>query len=299
MVFGLRPSPAILGATINHHLDTRQENDPKIVEHFRQSFYVDDLVSGAQNDEKAFQIYEESKEIMSTGGFSLRKWHSNSTSLMQSINNSEEKVVSSFSEIKAGVIEEDLSYAKESITGESTPTKKTQTKVLGNFWDTETDMLLFNFNELSEYAKSLPATKRSFLKWSSKTLDPLGLLTPFTIKLKIKFQELCLAKVNWDEKADEKLCVTMKNLISELAFLNNFPVPRCYFLTNLQPSVAQIHGFSDASERALVAAVYLRTVYENGTIDVNLIASKAQVAPTKKQTIARLELLGRRFLQGL
>jgi hypothetical protein len=48
--------------------------------------YVDDLVSGAQNDEKAFQIYEESKEIMSTGGFNLRKWHSNSSSLVNPIN---------------------------------------------------------------------------------------------------------------------------------------------------------------------------------------------------------------------
>ena len=61
LVFGLRPSPAILGATINHHLDTLQENNPEMVEHLRESLYVDDLVSGAQNDEKAFQIYEESK----------------------------------------------------------------------------------------------------------------------------------------------------------------------------------------------------------------------------------------------
>jgi hypothetical protein len=54
--------PAILGATINHHLDILQENNPEMVEHLRESLYVDDLVSGAQNDEKAFQIYKESKE---------------------------------------------------------------------------------------------------------------------------------------------------------------------------------------------------------------------------------------------
>ena len=183
---------------------------------------------------------------------------------MKSISSSENKVVSSSSKTKAGkpdIIEEDLSYAKEVIAQESTPTNETQIKFLGNIWDTEIDMLLFNFDELIEYAQSLSMTKRSFLKWSSKIFDPLGLLTPFTIKLKIKFQELCLAKITWDEKADEKLCVTMNNLISELAFLNKVPVPRCYFLTNLKPAVAQIHGFSDASERAFAAAVYLRTVY--------------------------------------
>jgi hypothetical protein len=196
LVFGLRPSPAILGATINHHLDSLQENNPEMVEHLRESMYVDDLVSGAQNDERAFQIYEESKEIMSTGGFNLRKWHSKTSSLVNPINALEDKVVSSSPDNQPGVIEEDLSYAKESIAQESAPGNKTQIKVLGKIWDTNTDMLLFNFEELIEYAKSLPMTKRSFLKWSSKIFDPLGFLTPFTIKLKMLFQELCLAKTS-------------------------------------------------------------------------------------------------------
>jgi hypothetical protein len=133
-------------------------------------------VSGAQNDEKAFQIYEESKEIMSTGGFNLRKWHSNSSSLINSINALEDKVVPSSPDNQPGVIEEDLSYAKESIARESAPANKTQIKVLGKIWDTNTDMLLFNFEELIEYSKSLPMTKRSFLEWSSKIFDPLGFL---------------------------------------------------------------------------------------------------------------------------
>jgi hypothetical protein len=286
-VFGLRPSPAILGATINHHLDTLQENNPEMVEHLRESLYVDDLVSGAQNDEKAFQIYKQSKEIMSTGGFNLRKWHSNSRSLMNSINALEDKVVSSSPDNQPGVIEEDLSYAKESIAQESAPANKTQIKVLGKIWDTDTDMLLFNFEELIEYAKSLPMTKRSFLKWSSKIFNPLGFLMPFTIKLKMLFQELCLGKTSWDEKVDEKTCATINNLRSELAFLNEVPIPRCYFLPNLKPAVVQIHGFSDASERAFAAVIYLRTLYENGTIDVNLIASKGTILARLESNISK------------
>jgi hypothetical protein len=113
---------------------------------------------------------------------------------MHSINALEDKVVSSSPDNQPGIIEEDLSYAKESIAQESAPANKTQIKVLGKMWDT--DMLLFNFEELIEYAKSLPMTKRSFLKWSSKIFDPLGFLTPFTIKLKLLFQELCLAKTS-------------------------------------------------------------------------------------------------------
>ena len=58
-----------------------------------------------------------------------------------------------------------------------------------------------------------------------------------------------------------------------------------------KPVCRQLHRFSDASEQA-IAAVALRTVYEAGDLDVRLIASKTKVAPLKKQSIPRLELMG-------
>lgn len=45
--------------------------------------------------------------------------------------------------------------------------------------------------------------------------------------------------------------------------------------------------------------VYRRTVYKYGSIEVGLVASKTRVAPTKKQTIPRLELLGTIILSRL
>ena len=47
------------------------------------------------------------------------------------------------------------------------------------------------------------------------------------------------------------------------------------------------------------AVVYARTVYENGNVDVKLMASKTRVAPLKKQTIPRLELIGATLLANL
>ena len=61
LVFGLRSSPAILGATIQHHLKKHEKQEPEIVEHLKKSLYVDDFVSGAENDEKALEIYKGSK----------------------------------------------------------------------------------------------------------------------------------------------------------------------------------------------------------------------------------------------
>ena len=48
-----------------------------------------------------------------------------------------------------------------------------------------------------------------------------------------------------------------------------------------------------------VAVVYLRSIYEDGRIDVNLVASKTKVAPLKKQSIPRHELLGATILVRL
>ena len=75
LVFGLRPSPAILGATINHHLELYEDQHPEMVNTIRSSLYVDDLVSGAQDDDEAFTIYKSARKIMSAGGFNLRKWN--------------------------------------------------------------------------------------------------------------------------------------------------------------------------------------------------------------------------------
>ena len=52
-----------------------------------------------------------------------------------------------------------------------------------------------------------------------------------------------------------------------------------------------MHGFSDASERAYAAVVYLRTEFSNGETQVNIVTPKTRVAPIKRQSIPRLELL--------
>ena len=82
LVFGLRPSPSILGFTIKHHLAKYSQSEPKLVEVLENSFYVDDLITGEDSVEESFQIYKGSKQIMATGGFNLRKWHSNSDELL-------------------------------------------------------------------------------------------------------------------------------------------------------------------------------------------------------------------------
>ena len=199
------------------------------------------------------------------------------------------------------VMEETESYTKTTIGQETTVTKDKCVKVLGVLWDTENDTFTFEFSGLVQYARSLPATKRSVLKVTSKIFDPVGFLTPFVIKMKALFnlfQELCVEGSEWDDELKDGLRTKWNTILVELNTLNDLRIQRCYFKSTEKPMKIQLHGFSDASI-AYAAVIYMRSLYESGNIEVRLVASKSKVAPLKGQTIPRLELLGANILARL
>ena len=167
LVFGFRPSPAILSSTIRHHLETQKDADPQLIESLKKSLYVDDFVSGADNEKEACEISPNAKLIMQKGAFNLRKWNTNSSNLKEMF--SEESSPNS-TNLKT-VAEEDESYAK-TVPRTLIKTNSNKVKVLGSIWNTASDTLEFNFLDLVNEAKSLPPTKRSLLKISAKIFDP-------------------------------------------------------------------------------------------------------------------------------
>ena len=84
-------------------------------------------------------------------------------------------------------------------------------------------------------------------------------------------------------------------LICELQTLNSVTILRCYFhdkssrIKSVEP-----HCFSNASEKAFAAVIYLGSIYKDGRVDVTLVASDTKVALSKKQ--CRLDSLGARIL---
>ena len=76
-------------------------------------------------------------------------------------------------------------------------------------------------------------------------------------------------------------------------------VPR-YLFYSVQKNVLliELHGFCDSSMKAYSALCYIRVITKNG-IFVNLLYGKAKVAPLKKISILRLELLSCVLLANL
>ena len=302
LVFGLKSSPSTLGYVINEHLSKFENSNPDVVKLLKNQLFVDDLAGGANSVKEAFEIFESSKEIMKRGGFNLRKWKSNSPDLMKLIQNDETKSKndSKTDETSMSVREDDESYAKKALGPQTVAEVNDKAKVLGLNWDMKSDEFYFDFQELIEFANTLPPTKRSVLSLTAKIFDPLGFLTPVTVKLKEMFQVLCVENVNWDDELEVDMRNKFHSIIFEIQRLQDVKLPRCLFETKAaKPTEFEVHGFSDASSAAYAACVYLLTRYDDGTVCVNLIASRSRVSPIKTQTIPRLELLGALILSRL
>ena len=82
----------------------------------------------------------------------------------------------------------------------------------------------------------------------------------------------------------------------ELSSLSTKDIPRCYFPKTASMVSVQLHGFSDASEKAYCGVIYMRMIDSLGNVHVSLVMSKTRVAPIKRLSIPRLELCGAEFL---
>lgn len=162
------------------------------------------------------------------------------------------------------------------------------------FWDTQIDTLGFNLG-VNRIPKDLVCgsrkpTKRQFLSIVMSIYDPLGLLSPFTLKSKILMQEIWRSGVDWDEQIRDEEHVGWSAWLKALRGVETCCVPRCITPKNQLYSGVQLHAFCDASATAYAASVYARFSIDSAPAHVVLIMAKSRVAPLKPLSIPRLEL---------
>ena len=144
--FGLTSSPTILSSVLQHHFSKHQDRLPDLVSLLKDSFYLDDLATGASNDEEANRIYEQSSDLMSQGGFRLRKWHTNSEALRERIMTKEDPTIT------RNEVSETVPDSPDNLVDHATPGSKQESqensessphsvKVLGVGWNYKTDTL--------------------------------------------------------------------------------------------------------------------------------------------------------------
>lgn len=135
-----------------------------------------------------------------------------------------------------------------------------------------------------------PATKRGVVSTVSSIYDPLGFVSPYTIRAKMIFQDECRRRRDWDEPLTEDNIEAWEHWRKDLKELTNFRIPRRYTPAGIvHRSSVQLHHFCDASQRAYGMVSYLR-IENEGSIQCSFVFGKAKLAPLEQQTIPRLEL---------
>ena len=131
------------------------------------------------------------------------------------------------------------------------------------------------------------------LSLTPKVFDPMGLLAPFIIRAKIQFQELWSRGLQWDDKLPDDILDQWRAWKAELIYLDEVRIPRYLPLGLEVSSGIELHALGDTSLKAYAygSAVYARVEDVSGQARTQLLMSKSCVAPIKKISLPRLELL--------
>ncbi len=102
-----------------------------------------------------------------------------------------------------------------------------ESKVLGMSWDADNDLIRYisKFKNFQEFFKILEIdenpvwTKRLILQLSATVFDPLGLISPYTVKARSILQELWKVEVGWDDKIPDDYSKHWQDWLDELFLL--------------------------------------------------------------------------------
>ncbi|XP_047987201.1 uncharacterized protein LOC125227053 [Leguminivora glycinivorella] len=274
VTFGVASAPFLALRTLRQLAIDEAANFPLASQVLLNEVFVDDVVTGADTVEDALTLQHQLTSICKAGTFELRKWTSNSSEFLSHLN-------------------DDASNHDDALILSALDTD-TSVKVLGLKWNPKSDTFTYQTDKVANGSRK--CTKRIMLAEIAKIYDPLGFLSPVTVFVKHLIQLLWASGSGWDAVPPQNISDLWFRFIDELPLLQDIALPR-----HVLPSTHQVslHGFSDASEKAYAACVYIRVVDPNGAISTHLLIGKTKVAPLKRLTIPRLELCGAHLLSKL
>ena len=274
VLFGLTPSPFLLGGVLEYHLNSWAKKYPEEVKRLRRSFYVDDLLTGGQNLQQMQERKKIAEEIMRDATFELHKWHSNKPQLEDDPPHSSD---------------EERSYAKRQLQ-----VQPNESKLLGVKWNKDKDTIAVQF-PTTDSDTSHTATKREVLATLAKVYDPLGLASPTTLQGKQIYRDVCDVKASWDAPIPDSVKSRWEKWKESLPVEVNTQRPLAPY--HEQVDSFKLHAFGDASTIGVRAVVY-SVVHQKSGGTQSLVTAKARLAK-KDLTVPRSELVSAHMATNL
>ena len=276
-LFGNGPSPAVATYGLRETVaQGEEEYGEEVVNFVRRNFYVDDGLASLPTAQQAVRLVRNTQAALATSNLRLHKVVSNSIDVMEAF-----PMADRAKDVR------DLDLRSDSLPAQ---------RSLGVYWNLENDAFTFRVS-----LPEKPFTRRGVLSVVNSVYDPLGLAVPVMLEGRKLLQQLVVmgkrtsdnTPLAWDDPLPEKLAhqwLCWKNSLQEL---QDVSVPRCYKPKDFGPITrAEIHAFSDASQEAIGASVYLRLFNEAQEVTVSFVYGQAKLAPVRPTSIPRLELCG-------
>ncbi|XP_029155926.1 uncharacterized protein LOC114928760, partial [Nylanderia fulva] len=194
--------------------------------------YVDDILTGVKCTNDAINLITQLKNLLNSGGFELHKLHSNCKEIVN----------------KFATIDSDEKSSSVKITVDTI-------KTLGLNWNPERDIFHFSSQLINNSIK----TKREVLSAISKLFDPLGLISPISIRAKLIMQGTWSSNLNWDDQLTHEIQQAWDAYADDLKEIHAIEIPR-RVISSSNANQFYLHAFCDASLKAYGACVYLQTI---------------------------------------
>ncbi|XP_055928745.1 uncharacterized protein LOC129959875 [Argiope bruennichi] len=260
VTYGTSCAPHLAIRTIKQLALDEASDFPLASEMVLRDLYMDDGITGAPDIQTAQILQQQLIKMFARAGMSLHKWTSNSQELLNSFPTSNPE--------------------------NTFPIDEQVSKALGMHWKPFEDLFIFTV----KYENESILTKRTVLSVIARLYDPLGLLGPVISKMKIFLQKLWLQKLTFDDPLPPAIGKEWSHLVQSLRALELVKIPR--WILNENPAKLILHCFSDASEAAYGAVIYLQCISANNIVTSRLVCSKSRVSPLRTVSIPRLELCG-------
>ena len=281
-LFGNIASPNGSQKVLAENCKLHGEDMAEATESILNSCYMDDVGDSREKQEQAVKLVEQLVTLFEKCGMPVRKFLTNSPEVLKKIDKNLLAKQITFNDVNDAIYD--------------------VAKILGMQYDAQGDVFKFvrRFEDFEEFiswknrgtetmVKPEDWTKRLMLRASASIFDPLGLLSPFTVRSKVLLQNVWRMKKDWDDSLPPEICKTWLEWLRGVFDISKIEIRRWTHYKSKRH--LQIHCFCDASEDGYCVAVYVRVKSKEG-IWPTLLTAKSRVTPLKTESIARLELIG-------
>ena len=232
--FGGEASPFLLGATLNYHYDQQGEEFQETVQALKENTHVDNVMKTGEEEQELKKFKIEATSILERTRFPVHKRESDAETL-----------------------------ESEDSTNPS--------KILRITWDKRDDTLEVQVPEPSD---NQLLTKRGILSHLASIYDPLGMISPTTVKGKQIYRDACDETKGWNADISDQL---KRDWIKWSSQLKPVRIPRSVTRGVGRIQAVHLHVFADPSNIACSAVTIAVVEGETGVVKGPL-TSKSRVS---------------------